>query len=96
MENGNVADTHDEVAGRFLGEERGECLFLLLELHKFHFDQVVAIEGIAQALDEGVAQAGLADFEGRFEQLRARLQFTEFSVGQHKVLVFGFELGNCQ
>jgi len=82
VEHHDVADAHDEMAAGFFGEQRREFFFLILEIGELDLDQFMLRECLRHGADKAVAQAGLADFQHGFQQLRRRLEFAELGIGQ--------------
>ena len=81
----HMPDLHDDFRAHALRQLRPEFLLLLLELVELYFHEVVMRERGVHFLEEGGAESVLADFEHRLEELGARLERAEFTVGN----VFG-------
>src|ERR1051326_340921 len=84
VEDDHVADERDEMAGALLREHRRQLLLLFLELVELHLDEFVVRQGLVHRLQEGVAQAGLADLEGGFEPLGKGLELADLRSGQRR------------
>jgi hypothetical protein len=80
-----MPDLHDDFRAHALRQLRPEFLLLLLELVELHLHEIVMRERGVHFLEEGRAESVLADLEHRLEQLGARLEGAEFTVGN----VFG-------
>lgn len=78
----HMPDLHDDFRAHALRQLRPEFLLLLLELVELHFHQVMMRERGVHFLEEGGAEAVLADFEHGLEQLGARLEGAEFTIGE--------------
>src|ERR1700683_1546605 len=82
LKDSDIPHAHDEPAGGLFRKLGSEGLFILLKFDKLHFDQFMQRQAFGNALDETFAEAGLANFEHRFEMLRARLELPDFRVSE--------------
>ena len=82
MEHHDVADAHDDVARSFLRQLRREFLLLFFELHKFDLHQFMLCQRRGHRTNETVTQAGFANLQHRFQQLRGRFEFTDLRISQ--------------
>ena len=82
MQYDDIAHLHDEVARSLLREQRGEFLFRFLEFVELHFEQLVMLQSLVDALDELRTQPGFAHLERRTQPLRCSFEPPQFRVGQ--------------
>ena len=77
-----MADLHDQMAGRQFRQLRSQRFPFLFELVELHFEQLLMLQGLVNALNELRAQAGFANFESGLEVLRGGTKPAHFRIGQ--------------
>ena len=82
MEDHDVADSHDQVAGGFVCQLWGKLLLFVFELDEFDFDEFVLGQRIIDRLNKAVRQTGLADFQNRFQELRGCFESANLRIGK--------------
>ena len=82
MENHDVADSHDQVAGGSVCQLWGQYLLLVFELDEFDFDEFMLGQRIIDRLNKAVRQTGLADFQNWVQELRGCLEPANLRVGE--------------
>ena len=96
-EHDDMTHLHDDMSRDCGRELRSQFLFLLLELIKLHFHQLVMFERIANSVHKRGTEPILADLEHRLKQLRFRLEGAEFGIGKfvgHRN-EYGISSGGC-
>jgi hypothetical protein len=82
MENHDIADSHDQVAGGSVRQLWGKVLLLVFELDEFDFDEFVLGQRIIDRLNEAIRQTSLADFQNRVQELRGCLEPSNFRIDE--------------
>jgi hypothetical protein len=78
MEHEDISDAEHKMApGTFEDARRQDALFLFAMV-ELDFDEFMVFEGLIEGSEEGVGDAGLADFEDGFEVLSLGLETAEF------------------
>ncbi len=82
IKHGDIANAHDELAASLFSELRREFFLLILEIGEFYFEQFVMLQRLVEGGDELRRQAFFPDFQRWFQQLTARFEVADLSIGQ--------------